>query len=335
MDIDALDTLGRVPHGGVNDPHVLDFSANTNPESPRGTAPVYDAAFSASRRYPADDYWEFRGAAADYVGCEGPQVIPAAGALDGMRLLFSVMLSPGDSVLLPRPSFSEYAHEVRLQGATPRFVDHDAVLDADPSDHAVAVVCNPNNPTGEAHSTGRLQAFAQRCREANTTLLLDEAFLDFTDRASLAGEPGVVVARSLTKVFGLPGLRAGFLVATGDCRDRLETARVSWGLSVPAAAVAVHCLDDEAFVLETRERVERERERMRERLESRFSVFPSDAPFLLFDVGDDRVDDVLDEAREAGIALRDARSFRTLDNHVRTAVRRPAENDRLLDALGV
>ncbi|WP_459878691.1 threonine-phosphate decarboxylase CobD [Halorubrum gandharaense] len=335
MDLNALDASTRVPHGGTNDPHVIDFSANTNPESPSGVAQVYDAALPASRRYPADDYGEFRGAAADYVGCDPRQVIPSAGSLAGMRLLFSVVLSADDSVLVPSPSFGEYAHEARLQGATVERVPHDAILDADPSEHALVVVCTPNNPTGEAAETGDLRALAERCRAAGTTLLVDEAFLDYADRCSMAGEPGVVVARSLTKVFGLPGLRAGFLVATGTLRDRLDTARVSWGLSTPAAAVGVHCMRDRAFVEETREQVAAERKRMRDRLAERFTVFPSDAPFLLLDVGDADPDVVLDEARSEGLVLRDARTFDRLDNHLRTAVRRPAENDRLLAALGV
>lgn len=335
MDPTALDEVSRVAHGGTDDPHVIDFSANTNPETPAGITPVYDAALSASRRYPADDYGEFRSAGAAYVGCEPTEVIPVAGAMDGMRLLFTMLLDGGDSVLVPEPSFGEYDREIRLQGATPVGNAHDAILDADPSDHEVVVVCNPNNPTGEALETADLLAFADRCRDAGTTLFVDEAFLDFTPRASLAGEPGVVVARSLTKMFGLPGLRAGFLAATGRLRDRLDAARVSWGLSTPATSVGTYCLGREGFVERTRERVERERERMRERLSTRWTVCPSEAPFLLFDVGDDDVDGVIDAARERGIVLRDARTFERLDNHIRTAVRRPTENDRLLDALGV
>ncbi|MWV65119.1 aminotransferase class I/II-fold pyridoxal phosphate-dependent enzyme [Halorubrum sp. JWXQ-INN 858] len=336
MDPNALDDVNRVPHGGTDDPRVIDFSANTNPERPPGVAPVYDAALSVSRRYPADDYGEFRSAAAAYVGCEPKEVIPSAGAMDGMRLLFSVSIGEGDAVLVPEPSFGEYEREIRLQGATPVGIAHDEVVEVDdPSEYDMVVVCNPNNPTGETAETCDLLALAERCRVAGTTLFVDEAFLDFTPRASLAGEPGVVVARSLTKMFGLPGLRAGFLAATGRLRDRLDAARVSWGLSTPATAVGTHCLEQEAFVERTRERVAEERDRMATRLSARWDVYPSDAPYLLFDVGADDPDDVLDAAREAGVVLRDARTFNRLDNHLRTAVRRPAENDRLLDALAV
>jgi histidinol-phosphate/aromatic aminotransferase/cobyric acid decarboxylase-like protein len=74
---------------------------------------------------------------------------------------------------------------------------------------------------------------------------------------------------------------------------------------------------------------------MRAALAERYEVAPSEAPFLLVDVGDHGVDRVIERARERGVAVRDARSFRGLDSHVRVAVRRPTENDRLLAALGV
>jgi len=327
---------GRVPHGGTVDPHVLDFSANTNPSTPEGIARVYETALSAARSYPTDDYCEYRTAAADYVGCEGPQVIPTAGGLAAIRLAVATTVRPGETAVVPYPSFGEYAREVRLQGGVPEFVPWKEVLETDPGDHTLVVVCNPNNPTGDAYDPGRLRAYADRCREAGTPLLVDEAFLGFTDEPSLAGHDSAVVARSLTKLFGLPGLRAGFAVATGEHRDRLDTARQAWGLGTPAACVGVHCMRQEAFVAETRERVARERERMRERLAARFDVSPSAAPFLLLDAGTSgAVDDLRGTVREHDIAVRDARTFRGLDRHVRVAVRRPRENDLLLDALDV
>jgi threonine-phosphate decarboxylase len=327
---------GRVPHGSSEDPLVLDFSANTNPERPDGVSGVYEAALSAATSYPSEDYFEFRAAAADYVGCEAAEVVPTAGGLAAIRLAIATTVEPGDDVLVPAPSFGEYAREVRLQGGTPTFVAHDEICAADPTDYALAIVCTPNNPTGDTCDTGALREFAQRCRDAGTVLLVDEAFLDFTDLPTMAGTEGVVVARSLTKIFGLPGLRAGFAVATGTERDRLDTARLAWGLGTPAASVGTHCLRDTDFVAETRERVASERARMADRLADRFDVSPSDAPFLLLDCGSsDAVDDVIETVREYDIAVRDARTFRGLDQHVRVAVRLPYENDLLLDALDV
>ncbi|WP_135301930.1 threonine-phosphate decarboxylase CobD [Haloarcula amylovorans] len=330
-----FDADGRAPHGSSDDRELLDFSANTNPRVPTGSARVFSSAFAAARSYPADDYVPFRTTAAEFVGCDPVQVVPTAGGLEAIRLAIQTTVRAGDSVLVPAPSFGEYAREVRLQGAEPEFVDHGEILDSDPTSHTMAVVCNPNNPTGECYDSERLRAFADRCREHGTTLLVDEAFLGFTDQPSIAGRAGVVVARSLTKLFGLPGIRMGYAVASGDALDWLTTARRAWSMSEPAAALGEHCYQQDEFVAETRDRVETERDRLRDRLSTRFDVFPSDAPFLLFEVTDVSVDDLLSTARERGIALRDARSFRGLDSHVRVAVRTERQNDRLLEALDV
>lgn len=332
MDPDSVADVPRVPHGGDDDPAVVDFSANTNPRRPPGVAHVYDTAFGAATRYPADDYTDYRVAAADYVDCDPEDVVPTPGGLAALRLAFGVSVGPDDDVLVPEPSFGEYDREIHLQGATSVPVAHDEILETDPTEYAAAVVCTPNNPTGEAADPEGLRDFLTRCRAADTVLVVDEAFLDFTDDPSLAGAPGAIVARSLTKMFGLPGLRAGFAVATGELGDRLDAARPTWGLSVPAADVGAFCMRQAEFVEETKAHVAAERAEMRDRLRTRFEVAPSDAPFLLLrDDGD--VDALLAHARERGFALRDARTFPTLDSHVRVAVRLPEENDALVETL--
>jgi L-threonine-O-3-phosphate decarboxylase len=335
MHPESVDALAgeRVPHGSRDDPAVLDFSANTNPHTPAGVAGVYASALAAAGSYPADDYREFRRVAAEFVGCAPESVVVTPGGLAAIRLAVATHVTPGDAVLVPAPSFGEYAREVRLQGGEPDFVAHDAVLDADPEPYAMAVCCVPNNPTGDAPPVEALRAYADRCARAGTTLLVDEAFLGFTDRPSLAGREGVVVARSLTKLFGLPGLRAGFAVATGRAQERLRVARPPWALGTPAAAVGTHCLRQTAFVTATRERVASERERMHAALSRRFDVHESVAPFLLCAVPS--VPEIQRAVERAGIAVRDARTFRGLESHVRVAVRTPAENDRLLEALDV
>ncbi|AEH36857.1 threonine-phosphate decarboxylase CobD [Halopiger xanaduensis] len=344
MDPDSIRTAERVPHGGETDRDLLDFSANTNPRIPDGVEAVYADALEDARRYPDDEYIDFRAAAARFVGCEPDDVIPTPGGLAAIRLAVESTLEPGDEALVPYPSFGEYAREVRLQGARPRFVRYDDLFDLEDEgleSAALAIVCTPNNPTGEAADPDELAAFAARCERADTTLLVDEAFLGFTDLPSAALRArdrdleNVIVARSLTKLFGLPGLRAGFAVATGERRDALETARRAWSLGTPAARVGAYCLRQDEFVRETRERVASERERLRDALSERFDVHPSDAPYLLCNVGDRDVDRVIESARERGVAIRDATTFRGLESHVRVAVEDREANDRLLAALDV
>lgn len=335
MDPTALDGLDREPHGGVFDSEVLDFSANVNPERPPGVAQQYDLALSISRRHPSDDYSSFRAAVADYIGCNGRNVIPTAGSIQGLRLLLEVTLSPGDSVLIPTPSFGEYRREVRMQGAHPECVSHEEFFGADPSRYELAIVGTPNNVTGQLVAEPALRSFAATCYETGTPLLINEEYLDYTGTPSFAETPGVVVVRSLTNVFGLPGLRVGYLVATGALRDRLAIARPQWNLSVPGAIVGEYCLRQPEFVERTRERIAEERQRVSDRLSKRYEVYPSDAPFVLFDTAPESVDSLVDRTRSHGIIVRDARTFDGLDSHVRVAIKRPHENERLLEAIGV
>ncbi|QSG06821.1 aminotransferase class I/II-fold pyridoxal phosphate-dependent enzyme [Halapricum desulfuricans] len=325
--------VGPVAHGSSDDPELLDFSANTNPRTPPGVADAYEDALDQAGSYPPEPPNEYRGTAAEYVDVTPESIVPTPGGLAAIRLAIALAVDPGDSALVPAPSFGEYAREIRLQGGTPTFVSPGAIVESDPTDHALAVVCNPNNPTGEAIAQGELRAFARRCRESDTRLLIDEAFLGYTDRPSMAGTDGVVVARSLTKLFGLPGIRAGFAVATGEFGEAMRNARRPWNLGAPALAVGSHCMRQRAFVEETRERVARERERMREALATRFDVRESEGPFLLLDVGDRPVGRFVAAVRERGVAIRDATTFRGLDSHVRVAVREPEANDRLLEVL--
>jgi len=332
MDSESIRQVARVPHGSEPQAEGIDFSANVNPETPPGVGGVYQAAFEESRAYPAESTPIYRLAASEYVGVDPGEVIPTPGGLAAIRLALSATVDPGETVLVPAPSFGEYEREVRLQGAEPVFVDHDELLAANPSDHALAIVCNPNNPTGEAYQAEELRAFLEQSHSAETPVLIDEAFLGFTEEPTLAGAEGAIVARSLTKLFGLPGLRAGFAVATGDLRDRLERARMTWNMGVPALNVGAQAMRATEFVKQTRERVARERSQLQSRLEQQYTVQGSDAPFLLLEV-EGSVTDLLERARKQGIILRDARTFRGLESHVRIAIRRPSENRRLEEVL--
>lgn len=333
MDPDSVDDVGRVPHGSSDESDVLDLSANINPRTPDGCRAVYEAAFEDARSYPNDDYPEFRSAAATYVGCDAESVVPTAGGLSAIRLAIGVTVGPGDRVLVPDPSFGEYAREVELAGGKAVAVPNDELLDRDPAGYAMAILCTPNNPTGGCPPPNELRAFADRCASVGTCLLADEAFLGFTDRDSLAGRQGVVVARSLTKLFGLPGLRAGFAVAEGETLDRLLTARPAWSLGGPAAAVGAHAMQDDEFIADTRRRVARERAHLRKGLEARgFEAAASEAPFVLCDVGEAPAE-LLAACHERGIVLRDATTFRGLDRHVRIAVRNHEATEQLFSVL--
>jgi histidinol-phosphate aminotransferase len=197
------------------------------------------------------------------------------------------------------------------------------------------VLGNPNNPTGNLDPAGVVAALARGGR----VLVVDEAFMDFCpgEPDSLAGRadlPGLVVVRSLTKVWSLAGLRAGYLLAPPPLAATLRLARQPWSVNALACAALAACAADAA----TPARVAAEVAAARAELAAGLAalpgvrVWPSAANFLLLAVPDGPR--VLAALRDAGIAVRRADSFPGLTrDHLRVAVRPPADNRRLLAAL--
>lgn len=332
MHPETVDQLDRPPGRERAAVELTDFTVGANPRRPPGVAGVFESSLAAARERPSDDYLGFRAAAAEQLGCEARDVLPSSGEFAGLRLLFDLLVEKGDSVLTQTPGCADFPRESRLQGATPVQRSHGSLLDADPAAYDAVVLCHPNPSAGPPYETGDLLGFVERCRAADTIVVVDETYLPFTDRTTLAGVDGVVVLRSVGEAYGLPGLRMGVIVATGRLRNRLETARSSWGLSVPGAAVGEHCLRQDAFLTESRERLAEERDRLQTRLSSRYDV---NADGIFVRLEHENPTAVADRAREAGLLVADGEQRLGWHDRVVFAQRTPAENDRLLEALGV
>ncbi len=333
MKRDAIPNAPHVPHGGSTAPGYIDFSANINPNIPQGTKKQYHDALEVAQSYPPEPPTHFIESAADYIGVSPHTITPTAGGLAGIRLALETLVSPDDRVAIPYPSFSEYKREATLQGCQIETVPHNEILTLDPSDYAVCFVCNPNNPTGNSYDPKSLREFADNCAKTDTTLLVDEAFLGFTTDPSMAGAPNTIVIRSLTKLFGLPGLRAGFIIAPESYTQILTTARRPWNIGTPALSVGTYVMQQTEFIENTIHRTTTERERLRKKLAGDYTVYPSDAPFLLLEPKHSAIDTLIDACKQDGIIIRDARSFQNLDSHCRIAIRTRGENDQLLSVL--
>jgi len=202
-----------------------------------------------------------------------------------------------------------------------------------PEDADLVVVGNPTNPTGVLHPATAVRAVLRPGR----VVLVDEAFMDTVpgEPASLAGSrlPGLVVVRSLTKHWGIPGVRAGYLLAEPPTVAGLRRGQVPWSVSTTAAAAMVACSTEEAA--DEAERRAREITGWRSHLEislARLGIphIPSSTSFVLARVGEG----VHGRLRAAGIAVRRADTFPGLDPRwVRIAVRPRAMTDALAEAL--
>ncbi|MEZ0382410.1 cobyrinate a,c-diamide synthase [Mycobacterium sp. pW045] len=202
-----------------------------------------------------------------------------------------------------------------------------------PTEADLVVVGNPTNPTGVLHPASALR----RLLRPGRVVLVDEAFLDAVpgEPETLAGEelPGLLVSRSLTKHWSIPGIRAGYLL--GDAAVLAEAARlqIPWSVSAPALAAMLSCSDERALAeSECRARqLVMWREVLTAGLTARAVAFVAGvAPFVLARVGRG----VHAALRDNGIAVRRADTFPGLDDSwVRIAVRPPELTDRLLSTL--
>lgn len=335
MNSEALARLGRPVHSGATDPDKVDFTVGANPRRPSGVANVYESALSAARRHPADDYVEYRTAAAEHLGCDPRDVIPCSGDYSGIRLVCDLLLEEGDSVLTRTPGCEEYPREAHVHSATPDRVPHDRLLETDPDPYDAVILCHPLVQTGSQYETSDLLTFVDRCREVDVPVVVEETFLDLAGRPTLAGVDGVVAVRSLGEAYGLPGLRMGAVVATGSLREDLDLVRPCWELSVPGAIVGEYCLDQESFLPESRDRIDAERDRVCERLADRFDVVGATGVFVNVEAGAEDSTRIVSELREQGLIVRDGSQHHGLDNNLLLSLRRRDDNDRLLAALDV
>lgn len=275
-------------------------------------------------------------------GRDPREVLLTAGAAEGF-LLLARALAPAYPVVV-HPQFSEpeaalrgAGHRVRrvLLGAPGGFA---LSPEAVPPGADLVVVGNPTNPTSVLHPARVLAGLAREGR----VLVVDEAFMDAVpgepETLARRGDlPGLVVLRSLTKTWGLAGLRVGYLLAPPRLVDRLAAAQQPWPVSTPALVAAAECstAGAGAEAAGIAARVAAGRDYLRRRLEELPAVgmaAPPAGPFVLARVPDGGL--VRERLRARGFAVRRGDTFPGLGRDwLRVAAREPATTDAFVRAL--
>jgi len=322
-------------HGDVEaGDDLLDFAVNVY-DGPR---PAWlDAALRAGLdeacNYPSAAPAE--AALARRHGRPADEVLATAGAAEAFSLV--ARLRSWRCPVVVHPQFTE-PHAALLQAGhtvTEVVLPEPFELDpaAVPDDADLVVIGNPTNPTGVLHPASSIRTLLRPGR----LVVVDEAFMDAVpgEPVSLVGHraPGLLVIRSLTKHWGIPGVRAGYLVADPRLVHELRTGQVPWSVASTASAAMVACSTDQAAA-ESRRRAQQIGVWRRDLEESLSTMgihhIPSQASFVLAQVGVG----VHAALRDAGIAVRRADTFPGLGaSWVRIAVRPPERNRSLLDAL--
>lgn len=278
----------------------VDLSDNTNLWGPGAAARSALAAAGASAlgRYPSPYGDALKAAAAAYLGVDAGQVVTGCGSDDILDAAIRAWARPGDRLVFSAPTFSmipAFAAVNHLQAVAVPFRE-DWDIDAErlvAASGAVTYLCSPNNPTATG---GSRAAINHVVAHAAGLVILDEAYAEYAGVSSIGeGSPNdrLLITRTLSKAFGLAGLRAGFGVAAPDLVARIEGARGPYRLTTLSEQVAVAALTgDLAWMRRTVEETVVLRTRFTERVEAgnRFAVLPSQANFVLITARDRRGD---------------------------------------------
>lgn len=336
---------------GIDKNAFLDFSSNMNPLGPHPAAEriIREEWRRELSRYPDPDCRELRAAVSRVYGVPESCILAGNGAAELIDLAVRAFMPR--TVGLLRPCFGEYAKAAERSGAVILDLPLDPKTDFDADrltqetwDRAleaeVLFVGHPNNPTGRLLP----ESFVNRLLDRGKQVIVDEAFLDFSaeeDRLTwlrqAAERDNLLVIRSLTKFYTMPGLRLGFAVGTPRTIARMKALQVEWSVNALAQRVGAAVLGDRDFAKATLDWVSEERTWLTDQLrELGLQVLPSAANYLLFRLpeGARSIRELQSALGKRGILIRDASAFGWLDDRYgRIAVRLREDNWRLAAAL--
>ena len=330
---------------------ILDFSADLNPLGPPpGLENLLRDSWADASVYPEPAYRALRQALARLEGIDPACILPGNGAADLIHLI--TRWKKGRRAMVCVPTFTEYERAVLADGgevspwvfrAQEQFFP-DPPPEPDGSD--LLFLCNPNNPTGRLWPRARLLESLERWDQQGGTVVVDEAYLDFVEedlRCSavrwLDRFPRLIVLRSMTKLFAVPGLRLGYLAASPGWVAALGRIQPPWPVNGPAVSAGIWLSEQREYREESRRAIQPARRQLAAELAKLpgLRLFPSEANFFLCCLTSPvwtgpRLAAVL---AERGILIRVCDDFTGLEpgRFFRIAVRRPEENQRLIAAL--
>lgn len=336
---------------GVTPDQICDFSASINP---LGMSAMVRNAVIASLdslvHYPDTTHDELKRALAQHHGLSPIHFTIANGSTELIYNLPAIL--SGNKALIISPSFSEYPKALNQHHWDVQHfaltAESDFSIDVGKLERALAdgvdvlFICNPGNPTGKLYPQEVIEEVHRLCRAAGTFLVVDEAFMDFCEESSvkqaIARSDEAVVLRSMTKFYGMPGLRLGYAISNAALAERLDAAGGPWRVNSLALAAGTAALQDTSHNQKSLVYIQRERSALIERL-ARFSqlkIYPTCTNYLFVEIGGGITSRELKERLlSRRILIRDCASFMGLsERFFRIAVRTRDENNRLLEALG-
>jgi histidinol-phosphate/aromatic aminotransferase/cobyric acid decarboxylase-like protein len=345
--------MDRFEHGGrvwdQNPGEWLDYSSNLNPLGcPEPMKKALYRAIDESVYYPDVQMRSSVRSLAAYLEVNEDNVLPESGGIEALHHAIRTVM-PG-RIIIMTPAFVEYEHIGEIYDIPMVFLplirEGKVALDigrikAELRAEDLLIVCNPSNPLGVAFEKNQLEILFDIIKRKKARLLIDEAFIDFCPERSLknlvATEPRLLIAGSLTKIFAVPGVRIGYMLAHESVIVKLKASQMPWVLSVFASAIVSELGGMQEYVKESLALNEQNRRDLILELGLLgYRVYPSEANFLFVDTRKTNrtASEIAVLLRKKNILVRDCSNYRDMDEYaMRLAVKSEDENGRLIVAL--
>lgn len=324
----------------------LDFSVNTNPLGmPDLVKEALHQAVEEAENYPDIRAQALSAAVTEQLQVRKEQLVFGNGASE----LFHAVLHAikPSKILIPVPSFLGYEEAAKAIDCEVIFYEMkkeenfcltDRILDVLDENISLVFLANPNNPVGNLVEPELIFQIAEKCRQCDITLVLDECFMELTGKEQtysflkrLDEFPNVVVIRAFTKLYAIPGVRLGYLVCEQNLAEKIRLQLPEWNLSVFAQRAGVAAIKEQEYIVRAVVCIQTQRQFLLEELQAAgCSVFDSDADYLLFYSEMPLYELFL----QRGILIRDCSNFRGLQRgYYRIAVKSEEQNRMFAEVL--
>ena len=335
---------------------ILDFSASINPLGPsRQAVRAFHEAASLLEHYPDPECFSLRRTMAYRWKLSPERVVIGSGSTELIDVIPRALAIR--SAMIVGPTYGEYARAVRHAGGQFRVVlARKAENYRPPLEEVVrrlvdkrggrqaidaVLLCHPNSPTGRPCGHDDLRALFRAANRTRSWVILDESFIEYCGELTcvpyLRSFSRLIILRSFTKFYGLPGLRIGYSLSSASVAALLRRFLPPWSVSAVAQRAAEAAIMDERHARRSLRYVEQERARLALRLSSLegVTVVPSSANFLLIELPTPlRARAITADLRRQAILVRDCSSVEGCTSRmIRIAVRASRDNDRLIGAL--
>lgn len=326
--------------------NIIKLASNENPFGfPESAKKAICAQLDELTRYPDSNGFELKQAISQKFKVNPEQITLGNGSNDLLELVAHTFASEQDEIIYSQYAFIVYPLVTKAINAIAREIpaknwghDLDGFLAAINEKTKLIYIANPNNPTGNFLTEAEIDAFLAKVR-SDIIVVLDEAYTEFTavdervDSFGLLNKyPNLVVSRSLSKAYGLAGLRIGYAVSSPEIADLFNRVRQPFNVNSLALASAIAVMNDDAFVQKVAENNRQELQRYEAFCQQYgLDYIPSKGNFITIDFKQPAAP-IYEALLREGVIVRPIAGY-GMPNHLRISVGLPEENARLFKAL--